>query len=175
MSTAGKVLVVLVMLSALSWLVLASGAARLNTNWNEQLQKLANDLEKAKAGLEETKHEIAGLHDQTSSAQEDFDRQVAVLRSRQTDLERDRSQIVEGLTRAQYQLATVEETIKGARTALEHRTEEHQAEEKAMTDLRSEVQGLKAENSQLMNRLQTLRDQFQSTYHTNLEMVRQRR
>jgi chromosome segregation ATPase len=172
MSTAGKVLVVLVMLAAMAWLVLIGGVARLNRNGNEALQKLADELEKIQTGLQESQQEIRALHDQTTVAQEQLDRDLHALAARQADLEAARSQIVETLTRVQYQLAIVEDTIKGARTSLEHRIAEHQAEEKAVADLRSEVRDHKTETGQLMARLQTLRDQFQTTYHTNLELLK---
>ncbi len=78
------------------------------------------------------------------------------------------------MSRLQYQLATVEDTIKNGRAALAGRNAEHQEEEKAMEGLRTEVQELIADNSQLMSRLKSLRDQFQLTYHTNVEMLNKR-
>src|SRR5439155_19295561 len=121
-----------------------------------------------------TLREIVSLRDQTTATQEEFDRQMTTLRAQQSELEKARSQIVESLTRVKYQLAIVEDTIKGARTSLEHRNAEHKAEEKAMNDLRGEVRELKTDNSQLMARLKSLRDQFQATYHAKLEMVKRK-
>jgi len=175
MSTAGKVLVVFIVLATLVWLILMGGVAQLNRNGNQALQKLDQDLEKMQADLEETQRQIATLRDQTTATQEEFDRQITALRDQQAELEKARSQIVETLTRVQYQLAIVEDTIKGARTSLEHRNAEHQGEEKAMTDLRGEVKDLKTRNDQLLARLQTLRGQFQQTYHTNLDMISKKR
>jgi len=171
MSTAGKVLVVFVMLASLVWVILAAGVAQLNKNGNEALQKLADELADVETKLDEARHQIVALKDETSSTQEQIDRELTGLRARQTDLEEARSNVVETLTRLQYQLATVEDTIKAARATLEHHNKEHQAEEKAMADLRTEVQDLKSENGQHMARLKTLRDQFQKTYHTNLEIL----
>lgn len=171
MSTAGKVLVVFIMLTVLVWMILAGGVAQLNRNGNEALQKLTDELEKLETDLHDTRVQIAKDRDETTATQEKIDRDLAVLRAQQADLEKSRSDIVESLTRLQYQLATVEESIKGARASLEHRTAEHKAEEKSMEDRRSEVQTLKNENGQLMARLQGLRKQFQTAYHTNLEML----
>ena len=133
MSTAGKVLSVLVMLVLVVWIVMAAGVARLNTNGN------------------------TALHDLT------------VLRDRQVELERSRSQIVESLERSKHQFATVEESVKSAQALLEHRNSERDAEQKALADTRSEVKTLMADSSQLMNQLDTLRKNFQKTYHANVE------
>jgi chromosome segregation ATPase len=174
MSTAGKVLVVFVMLSALLWMILAGGVAQLNRNGNAALKKLADDLEKVDAELTTAKHEILDLRDQTALTQETIDREVSVLRARQADLEDAHSQISESLSRLRYQLATVDETTKTAQTSLENRNKEHRDEEKAIDDLRTEVRSLKTDNTQLMARLQSLRDKFQETYGSNIKMLNQR-
>ena len=44
-----------------------------------------------------------------------------------------------------------------------------------MADLRRDVQSLRSNNTQLMDRLQSLRDQFQDTYHKNVGMLGKRR
>ncbi len=90
------------------------------------------------------------------------------------DLEDAHSQISESLSRLRYQLATVDETIKTAQTALQNQNKDYQDEEKAIDNLRTEVQGLKTDNTQLMARLQSLRENFQDTYHLNLGMVNKR-
>ncbi len=94
MSTAGKVLVVLVMLTTLVWMILAGGVAQLNRNGNEALAKLAAELEKVEGDLETARHDILDLRDQTNSTQEKIDRDIAVLRSRQADLEDAGTQII---------------------------------------------------------------------------------
>src|ERR1700722_11428845 len=76
MSTAGKVLVVLVLLTSVAWIVLASGVAQLNTNGNTRLHDLAEQIEKLQTGFKQTHDEIVSLRDQTSSIQEDVDRQI---------------------------------------------------------------------------------------------------
>jgi hypothetical protein len=174
MSTAGKVLVVLVMLVSVAWMILGGGVAQLNRNGNEALDKLTTELQKVEEDLASAKVEIRQLRDQTHSTQAHIDRDLNVLRSRQSDEEKARSQISETLSRLRYQLATVEETIKTAQTSLENHNKEHQDEEKAIDDLRTEVKSVKTENTQLMARLQSLRTKFQDTYHQNIEMAHRR-
>jgi predicted nucleic acid-binding Zn-ribbon protein len=174
MSTAGKVLVVCVMLFAMVWMILAGGVAQLNRNGNQALQKLSDDLEKVQAGLETAKHDVLDLHTQTTLIQEKIDRDWTVLESKQSDQEKAKSEILDTLSSLQYELATVEDTIKNARATLASRNAEHQEEEKAMQGLRTTVQDLVAENTQLMGRLKTLREQFQSTHQTNAQMLKLR-
>jgi hypothetical protein len=171
MSTAGKVLVVFVMMLTLVWMLLAGGVAQLNRNGNQAIQKTNDDLEKVQAGLETAKHDVLDLRTQTTQVQEKIDRDLAVLLSRQNDLEESKSEILDTLASLQYQLATVEDTIKNGRATVASRNAEHQEEEKAMEGLRAEVQELIADNGQLMNRLQTLREQFSKTHQNNVEML----
>lgn len=171
MSTAGKVLVVLVLLASLIWTILAAGIAQLNSNGNQRLHDLNAQIQKLENGLQQTQSEIVALKDQTAQVQELTDRDLGVLRSQQSDVEKARSQIRETLSRAQYQLAIVEETIKGAQEALQHRDEEYQSEEKAIGDLRSDVRNLIAETTQLRDKLATLRKEFETTYHANIEKL----
>jgi len=169
MSTAGKVLSVLVMLVLVVWVVLAAGVARLNTNGNKALHDLIEEVDKLRAEVDQTQVDVAGLRDQTSTIQEKVHRDLTVLRDRQVGLQKSHSQIVESLARYTYQLGTVEESVKSAEALLQHRIGERDAEQKAVADTRSEVRTLMADSSQLMNRLDTLRKTFQKTYQANVE------
>jgi chromosome segregation ATPase len=171
MSTAGKVLVVLVMLASIVCLILAGGIAQLNYNANQRLQRLADELAKTQEGIETTRREIAETRDKTTEAQEKIDREITTLRSQQADLERTRTQVVDTLERLKYDLGTVNATIEGAKTSFQNRNAEFDAEQKAMEDRRRDVQSLKENNAQLMARLGSLREQFQKTYRSNVEML----
>jgi len=171
MSTAGKVLIVLVLLTSLVWLVLASGVAQLNTNGNTRLHDLAEQIEKLQTDFKQTQDEIVSLRDETSSIQENVDREVTVLRARQSDVEKARSEIQERLARVQYQVATVKETIEKAKATLQHRIEEQASEQQALVQARSEVEDLNAKNGELLSQLSTLRKNFESIYHSNVESL----
>jgi chromosome segregation ATPase len=171
MSTAGKVLVVLVLLTSLVWIVLASGVAQLNTNGNTRLHDLAVQIEKLQTDLKQTQDEIVSVRDQTSSIQENVDREVTVLRAHQSNLQKASSQIQESLSRVQYQLATVKETIEKAKTTLQHRIEEQASEQQALVQTKSEVEDLKTKNAELLSQLSTLRKNFESVYHSNVESL----
>lgn len=175
MSTAGKVLVVLIMLTAIGCLILAAGVAQLHFNANQRLQQLTADVEKTQQSLETTRREIASTRDQTTLVQEGIDREVTALRSRIADLERTRSQVSDTLARLQYDLSTVNGTIAAARESLQVRIGEFEAEQTAMADLRKHVQSLKASNEEMQGRLQDLRNRFTKSYHDNLKMISDRR
>ncbi len=128
MSTAGKVLVVLVMLSLLVWMVLAAGVAQLNTNANTKLHELAEQVEKLEVDLKQTQDDIVvAARPNHAGAREDRPR-PHVLRAQQVDLEKARSQIIDTLAASSTSSQHVQETIKGAQTALEHRNAEQQEE-----------------------------------------------
>ncbi len=81
MSTAGKVLVVLVMLASLVWIVLAAGVAQLNTNGNKRLHDLAEQVEQA-PGRSQARLKTTSLRCaiRPSTVQENVDRELTVLR-----------------------------------------------------------------------------------------------
>ena len=160
MSTAGKVLSVLVMLVLVVWIVLGPGVSRLNTNGNEALHDLTEEVEKLRAQVDQTQIDVAELHDQSATIQEKVDHDLTVLRDRQIELQQSHSQIFDSLERYKYQLATVEESVKSAQALLQHRNDERDAEQKALADTRSEVQTLMADSSQMMNQLDNLRKSF---------------
>jgi chromosome segregation ATPase len=171
MSTAGKVLIVLVLLTSLVWLVLASGVAQLNTNGNTRLHELTVQIDKLQTDFKRTQDEIVAVRDQTSTIQENVDRQITVLRARQSDLEKARSKIIEYMTRVQYQLATVKDTIEKAKTTLQHRIEEQASEQQALVQAKSEVEDLKGKNGELLSQLSTLRQNFETVYRSNIESL----
>jgi chromosome segregation ATPase len=171
MSTAGKVLSVLVLLLLLVWMVLAAGVSRLNTNGNKALHDLTEEFEKLRADVDQTQDDVVGLKAQTASVQEKIDNELTVLRARQTELEKARSQIIESFSRVTYEVATVDETVKAAQETVEHRNTELEAERKALSETRDEVKTLMADSSQLMSRLDSLRKEFQKSYRFNVEQV----
>ena len=171
MSTAGKVLAVLVMLMSLVWMILSAGVAQLNTNGNQKLHDLAEQVEKLQDDVEKAEDDIDALKSSASSVQENLDHEITVLHARQSDHEKDHSQIRESLSRWQYELATVQETIERAKSALQHRIDEHQNAEQVLAKSKSDVKDLTDRSGELMNQLVALRKEFQSTYHSNIESL----
>ena len=67
------------------------------------------------------------------------------LRARQSDVEKDRSQIRETLSRWQYQVTIVQETIDRAKSALQHRIEEHETGQQLLA--KTEIGSQRADGS----------------------------
>jgi chromosome segregation ATPase len=171
MSTAGKVLIVLLMLLTIVWVVLSAGVSRINTNANTKVDALVKEIEKLQGEVKETEDEIASVLVQTSQAQEKTDRERTILRSKQTDVERARSQISDTLSAIKYELEIVEGTAKSAQTDLENRTAEHQEESKNLEKNQAENQELMALCGKLRDQLASLRNDFKAKYHANLEAL----
>jgi chromosome segregation ATPase len=109
--------------------------------------------------------------DQTTVVQEAGDQRLAAILSRQNDVERAASSLRDTANRLQYQVETVKATIKEAEQARDQRLAEKQQEEKALDDARAEVEGLMAKNTELTNRLDSLRKEFKDTFEKNVGMV----
>jgi hypothetical protein len=171
MSTAGKVLVVLILVASLAWIVLAAGADQLSRNGNAALAKAADALAKAEESLAQSRADMVRLKDQTTVLQEAGDHRLAVLLSRQNDAERASSTLKDVVNSLQYQLETVEATIEEAKQSREQRLAEKEQEIKDLADARAEVESLIARDAELTERLETLRKEFKDTFEKNVEMV----
>jgi chromosome segregation ATPase len=171
MSTAGKVLAVLVMLTSLVWMVLSAGVDQLNTNGNKRLHDLVVQIEKLEGDVEQAREDVNALKSSASTIQETLDHEATALRARQSDLEKDRSQIKEMFSNWQYQLETAKETIDRAKSALQHRTEEQESGQQLLARTKSEVKELMDRCGELTNELLALRKEFNSTYHANVESL----
>src|SRR5271157_5655442 len=169
MSTVGKVLVVLVMLPSIALPILAAGVTQLNRNGNKALIDLADRVTKLVDDLKTTQDEIVKVKDETILVQKQMV-DLAVTRSRQTKMERVKH-LQEILSRVQYQLARLQETIKNAEQTAQQRAAEKVAEEKTLDAAKAEVETLKVQNSELMNRLTSLRNELKTTLKANLDML----
>jgi chromosome segregation ATPase len=171
MSTAGKVLIVLVMLVTFVWVVLSAGVSRVNTNANTRVYELSNQVEKLQGQLKDAQDEAASLLTQITQEQENTDRERTVLRAKQADLERVKSQISDTLSGVKYELEIVEGTAKSAQTDLENRTTELAEETKSLEKDRADNQELIASCSKQRDELASLRKEFKSKYHANIESL----
>jgi chromosome segregation ATPase len=171
MSTAGKVLVVLVMLPSIALPILAAGVTQLNRNGNKALIDLADRVTKLQNDLKTTQDKIVKAKDETILVQEQMVRDLAVTGSRQTNMERVKSNIREILSRGQYQLATLQETVKNAEQTAQQRAVEIVAEQKTLDAAKAEVETLNVQNSELMNRLTSLRKELKTTMKASLDML----
>ena len=124
MSTAGKVLISLIMLMALVWIISFAGVDQLNRNGNEQLKKLHIQVADLSEKVKKIQHDIIETKDKITVQQETADREISRLRSNQSDFEHARSENAELLVEVQLELANVEHTVNNAKLADERRLAE---------------------------------------------------
>ena len=171
MSTAGKVLVVLILISSLVWLVLASKVAVINANGAQMRDKFEQDFAKLEADSAQNRINLRLLKDQIAHTQVQMDRDLAVIRSRVAELEKARSGLLEVAARAKHGVDTINATIEAAGADLALRKAENSAEQTAFADLQNEVKRLQEEHGQLSDQLTQLRDQLKSTLSENRSTV----
>ena len=169
MSTAGKVLTVLVMLMALVWVLLSSSVTQLNRNWTKVVadnKAKIEDLSEKNVVLD---HDVQVEKDKTYQEQSVTENELAVLEHRQSDLEKARAQELEASSRAKLQLETTEAAVKGADADREQRIADLSAEKTAKQELEAEVKKLKEERERLVAELEGLRTKFQTALKANRE------
>lgn len=173
MSTAGKVLVVLILLTSLVWMLLTAGVAQLNRNGNQALIVLTEKVAKLQDDVKKTQDKIVRVKDQTHVLQEKMDRELAVINARQNDVQRLASNVSENLSRVRYELATVQQTVQNAEQDRTERAAEVVADQKALVAARDEVKSLKATDEQLRARLASLRAEFKKTLNSSVNILHQ--
>jgi hypothetical protein len=171
MSTAGKVLVVLVLLVAPIWILMASTVAQLNKNAGEQLEKLKKQVATLESDVSANKKSVVTLKDQIVLEQEAMNRQLAATRAHQADLQKARSEWIEIVSREKYQVAAMQEAAKRAEATRDLRAAEKVQENAAKQVVEAEVQQLMLEHAQLTEQLDKLRGEFKATVDQNRKLM----
>ena len=171
MSTAGKVLVVLVLLLLPVWIILVSTVATLNMEWTQALAKQKQQIETLESDVAKNQRAIAELQDKITLEQLATEEEQTVLRSRLADVERAKAEAIELLTGVKVQLATLNEAVAKAKIAREDRNKEQMNETAGLAAARTSVDELKAANSELLNELTQLRNEFKSLLESNKTVV----
>jgi len=171
MSTAGKVLVVLVLLVVPVWIVLASAVANLNTEWTQELAKQNKQIETLTEQVAQNKRDIQKLEENIGLVQTSAAEQQTALREKLTDVERARAESIQIQTGVALDLDRLKATIKNAEAVRDRRVAEKADEIKALASTRQDVERIKGENSELMGELSKLRDEFKATLEENRKLV----
>src|SRR4051794_848243 len=114
MSTAGKVLVVLVLLLLPVWIILVSTVATLNMEWTQALAKQKQQIATLESDVAKNQRAIADLQDKITLEQLATEEQQTVLRAKLADVERAKAEAIELLTGVKVQLATLNEAVAKA-------------------------------------------------------------
>jgi cell division protein FtsB len=171
MSTASKVLVVLVLLIAPVWIVMVSAVAELNKNSAHQVDDLKKQVSTLEADLARMKGDVMRLKDQISLGQETMNQALTVAYSHKSDLQKARSQSLESAARAGFQLADMREAAKRAEGTRDLRVAEKEQETTALATAEAEVEQLKQNHAQLTEQLEKLQSDFKATIDANRKLL----
>ncbi len=171
MSTAGKVLTVLVLLVVPIWILLVAAVADLNTNGTQAVKTLQDQVSDLKAKVIDTQKNIASLQDQIALEQMAMDKDRTVIRTQLAEVERARAATLEITKDVLLQKEMIDAAVKTAEAARDRRNAELEAEQQAKATVENDVARLQGENSELMSHLKRLRDEFKATLEENRKMV----
>jgi chromosome segregation ATPase len=171
MSTAGKVLSVLVLLVLPVWIVLVSSVAELNKSGGEQVANLKTKVAQLETELAATQKGIVELKDQISSEQGTMAEQLTMLRAHQSELQKARSETLEIVSRVKLQLGSMQEAARRAEASRDVRKNEQDQEKVAKATAETNVEKLKQEHAGLVEELDKLRNEFKGTVDTNRQLI----
>ncbi len=160
MSTAGKVLVVLVTLALMGWIVLFSAVAQRNTNWGKSLQALevkAEDVAK-KADAQEISLEKTKVDTTLIRSRQEKD--AVVLRGRLSDAEKELSLANETNSRYKIDREAVDAAAEDANATRERWEADVAALKRQLADVQAVVGKFKAENAALAGTYGGLQGEF---------------
>ncbi len=160
MSTAGKVLTVLVLLVMIGFVVMLSAVTQLNVNWQQRIAKQDKELEEATTRTVDATKAIIDLTESARAEQTNKDRDLREVEGRILIAERQQSSQREDLSRLQIQLADYLAAVGRAQT---NNTTREAEKAKAIDDLakkRDEIAKSQAVNADLRDQLAKLQDEF---------------
>lgn len=172
MSTAGKVLVVLVALVMVVWIILFSMIGQLNSTWGAKVEALKQEQEKLQPKVEQEETRLAQVLNDIKAVQDDKIQKTRVLQTEVEDREGLLARTREALSAAQIRLAKVNAAVETAKANRDLRIMEKAGTEKSLAAQRSAVEQIQAENTDLLAKLSRLRDEFKRTLDENKQLLR---
>lgn len=171
MSTAGKVLSVLVALLTAAWVLLAAGVTQLNRNGASAVEKLQAQVAQTQTSITKAKQDIARLTDAAFVTRHENQNALAGLQLRQTEVEKKRSAVSEMLSRVKFQTESVVATVEAAKAGSQQRKVEFEGETKAKSEAEALVETLKKQNSESRASLASLQDKFKAALENGRSRV----
>jgi chromosome segregation ATPase len=167
MSTAGKVLTVLILLVTVVWLVMMSAVTQLNVNWQEKIAAQQKSIDKATEDFEKARADTFRLTEEARVKQDETDREVRLRLVRIASAERRQSSITEDSTRLKAQVADSQSSAETAKGNLATREAELIANQEALAKKRDEIAKFHAENAEKKAQLAQLQEEFKQTLAKN--------
>jgi chromosome segregation ATPase len=160
MSTAGKVLTVLVLLVTVVWLVMMSAVTQLNVNWQEKITAQQKSLDNATQDFEKARAQGLNVTEQARAQQDETDRELRIRLVKIATAEARQSSRTEDLTRLKAQVADAQVAAETAKGNLATREAELLANQEELAKKRDAITKAKAENADLKSQLVQLQDDF---------------
>ena len=160
MSTAGKVLTVLILIVSVAWLVMLSGVAQLNANWQAKIATQVTEYERVSDEATKTDRRFVSLTEQARATQDATDRELRVRLSRIATAERRQSSTTEDLTRIKAQVADAQGASTTAQANLAIREAEKIQGQEDLAKKRDEIAKAQALNADLKAQLARLQGDF---------------
>ncbi|HEV3165121.1 MAG TPA: hypothetical protein VGZ22_13935 [Isosphaeraceae bacterium] len=172
MSTAGKVLSVIVILALFGWLCLMSMVARLNANWGQVVVAQDKKLESLQKEMVDTRDQLAKVKNDIAFAQEVRDKDIVTHRIAMAKKEKILSDTTETLERAKNQVKGQQASQATAEEIKKRRTDELAETHRLLAEARDDVRKLIAQNKELGDRLDELQKNFISARAENQKLLK---
>jgi chromosome segregation ATPase len=173
MSTAGRVLVVLVALAMIPWIILFSLVYQLNENWGQEKLNVEKKIAETEQDNARIRADLDKMLGDIKFLQVNRDNQLTLLRSRLSDAEKRQTLAFEAQERMRLEIETLNVAIKAAQTSIERRTQEWQDTNKALADTRAAVQVLRQDVDAKYQQVEELRSRFLKVTQENRKQLRQ--
>jgi chromosome segregation ATPase len=160
MSTAGKVLTVLILLVMIAWLVVLSGVTQLNVNWEEKIGMQEKQLRQLQDDADTTADMVLKVTEQARLKQDETDRELRDLLGRIATAERRQSSTIEDLTRLKFQVAEYLVSLERAKENKATRDAEFAQGEADLAKKKDEIAKAQVVNAELRDQLAKLQDEF---------------
>jgi chromosome segregation ATPase len=171
MSTAGKVLTVLILLVMVVWIVVMSGVSQLSYNYAQKIDTQQKELDKLAADAAKANSDILRLTEQARLEQDATDRDLRLSLTRIAAAERRQSSTIEDLTRLKNQVADYLAAVERAKINLSTREAEKAKGEEDLAKKRDEIAKTQATNAELRTQLAQLQDEFKRLLAENTAAV----
>ena len=171
MSTAGKVLTVLILLAMVAGMVMLSAVTQLNVNWSQKVARQEADITTAKDQATKSNADALDLTERTRSEQARKDLDLGEVQGRIAAAEARLSSRIEDQTRIQYQLADYLAAVGKAETNLATRKTEKAKAEEDLAAKRVEIAKIQDDNSKLRDLLARLQDDFKRLLANNTKQA----
>ena len=173
MSTAGKVLSVLVTLMVLVSIYLLSMVSALNRGWGSRIDSVEAEIVAANDQVLEARREAVAIEARIDAERLSTDAKLRSLRIVMDQLQGRLSALEEDRLRLQLRLDDERELHEKMEATVADRRADAERLQASLSESDAKVDRLAAENAEKLDRLATLRDQFTSLVEENGTLLRQ--